>query len=89
MITDIYHLTLFYMGGDVNILHVAVFFISHKIFIGALQFFLTFNIITFGIFWENLKAVGGKFEILQAFSQRASSKNDDFPRFSGISNTKW
>ena len=77
------------MGGDVNILHVAVFFISLKIFSGALQFFLTFNIITFGIFWENLKAVGDKFEILQTFSQRAPAKNDDFPCFSEISNTKW
>ena len=76
-------------GGDVNILHVAVFVISQKIFIGALQFCLTFNIITFGIFWENLNAVGAKFEILQTFSQRASAKNDDFARFSGISNTKW
>ena len=77
------------MGGDVNILHVAVFFISQKIFIGALHFLLTFNIITFGKFWENLKAVGDQFEILQTFSQRASAKSDDFPCFSGISNTKW
>ena len=76
------------MGGDVNILHVAVFFISQKIFIGALQFCLTFNIITFGIFCENWNAVGAKYENLQTFSQSASVKNDDFPRFSGISNTK-
>ena len=86
---DISSLSLFYMGGGINVLHLAIFFISQKIFIGALQFFLTFNIITFGIFWENLNAVGAKFEILQTFSQRASAKNDDFPRFSGIfSNTK-
>ena len=54
-------------GGDVNILHLAVFFISQKIFIGVLQFCLTFNIITFDIFWENLNAIGAKFEIFRHF----------------------